>query len=264
MSGNYRVEVSANNRAGCSATHCKNEGHKITKGEIRQGVTVQFKEHTSMKWRHWGCVTPSVLHNWNETTQGDFDLVDGFDELPDDAKEKVKRAFEQGHVDDEDWNGDPELNRYNPDKKMQGMFKKPETQAERKKREKAEAAANGDAPAKKKKTTKKRKPADDEEDDEDEAEAPPPKKSRAKKAKTEDANGEDEAAPPPKKSRAKKAKAEEVDDAEDDEAPKPKPAAKKSRAKKADAEADEPKAKAPKRKTKAKKAAVEEDGEEDD
>ena len=52
-----------------------------------------------------GCVTPSVLHNWNETTQGDFDLVDGFDELPDDAKEKVKRAFEQGHVDDEDWNG---------------------------------------------------------------------------------------------------------------------------------------------------------------
>lgn len=30
------------------------------------------------------------------------------------------------------------MNRYNPDKKSQGLFKKPETQAERKKREKAE------------------------------------------------------------------------------------------------------------------------------
>lgn len=35
----------------------------------------------------------------------DMDLVDGFEELPDEAKEKVKRALEQGHVDDEDWNG---------------------------------------------------------------------------------------------------------------------------------------------------------------
>lgn len=35
----------------------------------------------------------------------DMDLVDGFEELPDDVKAKVKRALEQGHVDDEDWNG---------------------------------------------------------------------------------------------------------------------------------------------------------------
>jgi hypothetical protein len=35
----------------------------------------------------------------------DMELVDGYDELPDEAQEKVKRALEQGHVDDEEWNG---------------------------------------------------------------------------------------------------------------------------------------------------------------
>lgn len=58
-----------------------------------------------MKYRHWGCVTPTVIHNWAETSGGDMDLVDGYDELPPDAQQKVKRALEQGHVDDEDWNG---------------------------------------------------------------------------------------------------------------------------------------------------------------
>lgn len=52
-----------------------------------------------------GCVTPTVLHNWNEKTQGDFEMVDGFEELPTEAQEKVKRAFEQVHVDDDEWNG---------------------------------------------------------------------------------------------------------------------------------------------------------------
>lgn len=34
-----------------------------------------------------------------------MDLVDGYDELPADFQDKVKRALEQGHVDDEDWKG---------------------------------------------------------------------------------------------------------------------------------------------------------------
>lgn len=34
-----------------------------------------------------------------------MDLVDGYDDLPAEFQEKVVRAFEQGHVDDEDWNG---------------------------------------------------------------------------------------------------------------------------------------------------------------
>ena len=35
----------------------------------------------------------------------DPELIDGYDELPESAQEKVKRALEQCHVDDEDWNG---------------------------------------------------------------------------------------------------------------------------------------------------------------
>ena len=38
-------------------------------------------------------------------------MVDGYDELPKDFQDKVKRAIEQGHVDDEDWKGDIEKNR---------------------------------------------------------------------------------------------------------------------------------------------------------
>jgi hypothetical protein len=34
-----------------------------------------------------------------------MDLVDGYDELPKAAQEKVQRALANGHVDDEDWKG---------------------------------------------------------------------------------------------------------------------------------------------------------------
>jgi len=49
----HSPEISPNNRAGCSASHCKAEGVKILKGEIRQGVMVMFQEKQSWKYRHW-------------------------------------------------------------------------------------------------------------------------------------------------------------------------------------------------------------------
>ena len=52
-----------------------------------------------------GCVTPTVMNNWKESSGMDMELVDGYEELPNEAQVKVKRALEQGHVDDEDWNG---------------------------------------------------------------------------------------------------------------------------------------------------------------
>ena len=59
-------------------------------------------------------MTPQVLNNWRETSGMDMELVDGFDTLPEWAQEKVKRALEQLHVDDEDWNGVcPCVNLYN-------------------------------------------------------------------------------------------------------------------------------------------------------
>lgn len=38
-------------------------------------------------------------------TNDDLDYLDGYEELPEDLQKKVRQALEQGHVDDEDWNG---------------------------------------------------------------------------------------------------------------------------------------------------------------
>lgn len=40
-----------------------------------------------------------------ETINGDFEMLDGFDDLPDEDQERVRRALEQGHVDDDEWKG---------------------------------------------------------------------------------------------------------------------------------------------------------------
>lgn len=40
-----------------------------------------------------------------EATNNDLDMLDGYEELSEDLQEKVRRAFEQGHVDDDDWRG---------------------------------------------------------------------------------------------------------------------------------------------------------------
>ena len=50
---NIAAELSKSNRAKCQATQCKNEGTKIEKNALRQGVLVTMKENTTMKWRHW-------------------------------------------------------------------------------------------------------------------------------------------------------------------------------------------------------------------
>lgn len=52
-------------------------------------------------------MTPRIIANINETLgeDKDYSLLDGFDELPEEEKAKVRRALEQGHVDDTDWRG---------------------------------------------------------------------------------------------------------------------------------------------------------------
>ena len=50
-----------------------------------------------------GCVTPQVLENIRDSIEGNYELVDGFDDLPEELQDKVKRGIEQGHVDNEDW-----------------------------------------------------------------------------------------------------------------------------------------------------------------
>ncbi|KAA8646413.1 hypothetical protein EYZ11_011488 [Aspergillus tanneri] len=46
-----------------------------------------------------------------EETGEDVSDIDGFQELSPENQEKVRKAVEQGHVDDDDWKGDVEMNR---------------------------------------------------------------------------------------------------------------------------------------------------------
>ncbi len=52
-----------------------------------------------------GCITPRVIANLKNVIEDNLDLFDGYDELPEHEQEKMRRALEQGHVDDEDWKG---------------------------------------------------------------------------------------------------------------------------------------------------------------
>ena len=48
-------------------------------------------------------MTPKQISNLKDSTGGDPSQLDGYEELPEDLQEKVVNAFEQGHIDDEDW-----------------------------------------------------------------------------------------------------------------------------------------------------------------
>lgn len=47
------VEISPSARALCQDTHCKKEGVKIAKGELRFGTYITFEDRGSWKWKHW-------------------------------------------------------------------------------------------------------------------------------------------------------------------------------------------------------------------
>ncbi|KAL4907979.1 hypothetical protein BDW74DRAFT_148340 [Aspergillus multicolor] len=110
----YRVEQASTGRAGCQNKECKDNKVKIGKGELRFGSWVDTPKFQTWYWRHWGCVTPKIIGNVidaiGEGDDQDFDLLDGYEDLPSDLQEKIKKAVKQGHVDEEDWKGDPELN----------------------------------------------------------------------------------------------------------------------------------------------------------
>ncbi|GAQ04180.1 PARP-type zinc finger-containing protein C2A9.07c [Aspergillus lentulus] len=175
--GTYRLEAASTGRAGCQNKECKEEKIKIGKGELRLGTWVDTEKFQSFFWRHWGCVTPKIIANLNEAVEEasgdskDLDAIDGFEELPSGYQEKVRKALEQGHVDDEDWKGDPEMNRPG----MTGFRKR----APKKKADEEEAET---ASEKEEKTPKSKKRGRAETDKDKPGEkATAPKAKRAKK-----------------------------------------------------------------------------------
>ncbi|KAL9096681.1 MAG: hypothetical protein Q9165_001169 [Trypethelium subeluteriae] len=251
-------ELASSGRAVCNVTDHKKQGIKIGKGELRMGAWVTFHDTGSWKWRHWGCVTPQVLENIKDTIDGDYELVDGMDELPEEMQDKIKRAIQQGHVDDEDWQHDPAMNTVG----AKG-FKSPATKKSKKNNDAEDDEAVEDGPKTPTKAGKKRSKA--KADDDDDEEARPAKKSKARAKKQEpEAEDEDEAPEPTKKGRGKAKKdtkenasnktteaantkkprgRPKKESAEDDgaskEAPAKKPRGKKAKAKEASADIDE-------------------------
>ncbi|PIL27746.1 transcription factor [Ganoderma sinense ZZ0214-1] len=96
----YRLEYASSSRSKCSGPKpCK--GTPIGKGELRFGSLVDFRGNTSFSWRHWGCVTSKIISNMKDSFN-EADELDGFDELKDEDQERIKKAWEDGHVAAED------------------------------------------------------------------------------------------------------------------------------------------------------------------
>ena len=75
------------------------------KGELRLGVFVTIQDNQTWHWKHWGCTTPNVIGHINEAIEGNLEFLDGYDELPENEQERVRKALDDGHVADEDWKG---------------------------------------------------------------------------------------------------------------------------------------------------------------
>ncbi|EIN08917.1 zf-PARP-domain-containing protein, partial [Punctularia strigosozonata HHB-11173 SS5] len=96
----YRLEYASSARAKCKGPKpCT--GTSIGKGELRCGTLIDFQGNTTFQWRHWGCVTPTIIKNMKKSFEDPADL-DGFEDLKEEDQEKVKQAYEDGRVAPED------------------------------------------------------------------------------------------------------------------------------------------------------------------
>ncbi|MCJ1392687.1 hypothetical protein MMC18_005558 [Xylographa bjoerkii] len=174
----FRFEYAPSGRAGCKATECKKQGIKIDKGELRHGTFLEIQEHQSWAWKHWGCVTPVQIASLKKDIEGNLDYLDGYEDLNDDDKVKIRQALADGHVADEDWRYDVEMNR--PGKRG---FRSPAYKAQQKADKKAaEEQDLGATPSK----------------------PPPKKRSRTKKENDSEEEGTSEQVVKKKRARVKK------------------------------------------------------------
>ncbi|EGO03483.1 hypothetical protein SERLA73DRAFT_45622 [Serpula lacrymans var. lacrymans S7.3] len=99
-SSGYRLEYAASARAKCKGPKpCS--GTTIPKGELRVGTVVDFRGNTSFAWRHWGCTTSKIISNMKSQFEDAAEL-DGFEELNEKDQNKIRKAWEDGKVADED------------------------------------------------------------------------------------------------------------------------------------------------------------------
>lgn len=199
----YRLEYASSARAKCKGPKpCA--GSTIGKGELRLGSIVDFRGNTSFAWRHWGCTTPKIISNMKASFES-ADELDGFEDLKDEDRERIRKAWEDGKVADEDIpgtarkpaDGEEEDEDEKPKKKRAPKKKKDETEADeeekpkkagaRKPRAKKAAVSDGEAATEDEKPKKRapaKKPAV-------EKKAPAKKRAPKKKKVDSDESGED-------------------------------------------------------------------------
>ncbi|KAH9057981.1 hypothetical protein EDB83DRAFT_1042456 [Lactarius deliciosus] len=96
----YRLEYAKNNRAKCKGPKPCN-GTVLDKGTLKLGSMVDYRGHPSFAWRHWGCTTAAIITNLKKSFT-EADELDGFDELQPADQDKIRKAWEDGQVADED------------------------------------------------------------------------------------------------------------------------------------------------------------------
>ncbi|KAJ6181167.1 hypothetical protein N7519_011628 [Penicillium mononematosum] len=170
----YRFEIAAQGRAGCKATDCAKDKVKITKGEFRVGTWVDGQGFQGWSWRHWGCFTPKQIVNVKKdltevSEDPDFSRLDGFDEMSEELQDKIRKAIEVGHVEDEEWRGDVQCNRpgkvgmrVKASKAKAKETKDAEKSSPGKKHDLTDSENAAEEPAKKKQTRAKKAADDDE------------------------------------------------------------------------------------------------------
>ncbi|KAI9464225.1 hypothetical protein HD554DRAFT_1991603, partial [Boletus coccyginus] len=99
--GGYRLEYASSARSKCKGVYMTFLGTPIPKGALRMGSVVDIKGNTNFAWRHWGCTTPRIITNMKAKFASPEDL-DGFEDLNEEDQERVRRAWEEGRVADED------------------------------------------------------------------------------------------------------------------------------------------------------------------
>ncbi|KAJ3316628.1 hypothetical protein HDV06_003146 [Boothiomyces sp. JEL0866] len=149
----YKVEYATSGRAKCKAGKTCTE-KDIPSGALRFGTQVEIMGHESWTWRHWACVTPTVLQH-----VGSVDNLDGFDALKPEDQETVKTKVE---------GAEKEIKEAEKKKEDEKAAKEAEKEAKKKAKEEAKALK---AATKGAKVAKKEKP--------------PARESRPRKAKSE-------------------------------------------------------------------------------
>ncbi|KAK8089902.1 hypothetical protein PG997_004863 [Apiospora hydei] len=116
----YRVELAPTGWTVCQDSQCQRFEYNILQGALRFGtwVDLPFMCCGQWKWKHWGCVSGRQLQNLQAAIYNsdgdvyDWARIEGFNELAEfpELQARVRRVVAQGHIDDEDFNGEPMCN----------------------------------------------------------------------------------------------------------------------------------------------------------